>query len=95
MKTFLISLTAVLILSIALYPPAIKCFADQTSLPAISTGKKSTDIFQVYGNAVNTGGAGVNWTQMTNEIVAGINWTAIVFSSNSVNWAQLPLPTRN
>jgi hypothetical protein len=72
-------------------------YADVASLNQVVAGKKATDSIVVYGNAICGGGgcaSGINWTQITDEVVSGINWSSIVLSNNSVNWAQVNLPTR-
>jgi hypothetical protein len=63
-------------------------YADVASLTPTAPTKSSIDVFNIGGVT-----SGVNWQQMVYQTVASINWTAINFSNNNVNWSQLYLPT--
>ncbi len=65
--------------------------ADLTGSAVDSTANKA-DLFQIT-NSTGTTSSQINWESMVRSTVGAVNWTAIVFSNNSVNWNQVILPT--
>lgn len=68
-----------------------KAWADTSGLVADLVANKA-DLMQIYTSA-GAGPQQVNWETMVRSVVGAVNWSAIVTSNNSVNWAQVILPT--
>ncbi len=83
MKNLMLALSIVL-----LSTPA---FAD---LPGAVVNDRAAqaDLIQIWDNAAGQY-QGINWAVMVRSTMSAVNWQAIVQSSNTVNWAQVVLPT--
>lgn len=75
----------------------VSAIADVASLPKVTNPRKATDQIVVYGNTVNGAnptGSGVNWAELTRQVVSGVNWQAVNTSTNDINWVTFPLSTQ-
>lgn len=86
MRNILLSLMLIAVVFIG-----VNVYAGNTpSLDATTTVAKA-NLFKDETLAGNL--QSVNWETMVRSTVGAVNWSAIVLSNNSVNWAQVILPT--
>lgn len=88
MRNYIVAFVLGLVITLGSY-----VIADQLSLRKVTNPRKATDIIVVYGNSVNgadPNGAGINWSELTRQVAAGINWQAINTTTGSVNWDTFP-----
>lgn len=71
--------------------------ADVTGLPKVTNPRKATDSIVIYGNTVNNANpsaSSINWSELTREVISGVNWLSVNTSTNAINWETFPLSTQ-
>ncbi len=85
MKNYLLAFMMGLIVTFGGY-----AIADVGSLPKVTNPRKATDQIVVHNNYAAPNGAGINWSELTRQVVAGVNWQAINTTTGNVNWDTMP-----
>ncbi len=80
-----------LLLTLSLLVLTTPVFADAPGLTVNDRAAKA-DIIQIWDSAAGQY-QGINWATIIPSVMAGVNWQAIVQTTNTVNWAQVVLPT--